>query len=118
MIVSLFAARGGEVRVLGQLLLLLAVGGAGISAWTVLATYLAANNQLAAAARVNFLLLVTSVALYVSLIPMIGVYGGAIGTSVGLGLAAVLGYREVSRFGGSKRVAGAGATLLRKPFGK
>jgi len=117
-IVSLFAARGGEVRVLGQLLLLLAVGGAGISAWTVLATYLAANNQLAAAARVNFLLLVTSVALYVSLIPMIGVYGGAIGTSVGLGLAAVLGYREVSRFGGSKRVAGAGATLLRKPFGK
>ena len=30
----------------------------------------------------------------------------------------VLGYREVSRFGGSKRVAGAGATLLRKPFGK
>ena len=117
-IVNLFAARGEEVRVLGQLLLLLSIGGAGISAWTVLATYLAANNQLAAAARVNFVLLVTSVACYVSLIPVIGVYGGAIGTSVGLALAAVLGYREVGRFDRSRRVAGSAPTLLRKPFGK
>lgn len=117
-IVILFGPRGEEVRVLGQLLLILSVGGAGISAWTVLATYLAANNQLAAAARVNFFLLVTSVACYVSLIPVIGVYGGAIGTSVGLALAALLGYREVGRFDEPKRVAGSEATLLRKPFGK
>lgn len=117
-LVILFGARVEHVRVLGQLLLLLAFGGAGISAWTVLATYLAANNELAAALRVNAFLLVTSVALYVSLIPVIGVYGGAIGTSVGLALAAVLGYREVGRLDGSEGVAGPAATLLRKPFGK
>jgi O-antigen/teichoic acid export membrane protein len=104
-VVILFGSRGEEVRVLGQLLLILCLGGAGISAWTVLATYLAATNQLAAAARVNVFLLITSVAIYVTLIPVIGVYGGAIGTSVGLALAAVLGYREVSRFGGLKPMA-------------
>jgi O-antigen/teichoic acid export membrane protein len=114
-LVSLFPASGEDVRVLGQLLLLLAIGGAGISAWTVLASYLAANNQLAAAARVNFVLLSASVLCYVSLIPVIGVYGGAIGTSVGLSLAAVLGYREVGRAVTREPLA---ATLLRKPFGK
>ena len=117
-VVTLLGSRGEEVRVLGRLLFLLSIGGAGISAWTVLATYLAANNQLAAAARVNFFLLVISVAFYVSLIPVIGVYGGAIGTSVGLALAAALGYREVGRFEGPKPVAGSAASLLRKPLGK
>ena len=117
LVVFFVGSRGEDVRVLGQLLLLLSVGGAGISAWTVLATYLAATNQLAAAARVNVFLLVTSVAIYVTLIPAIGVYGGAIGTSVGLALAAVLGYREVGRSTG-REVPAADATLLRKPFGK
>jgi O-antigen/teichoic acid export membrane protein len=115
-LVILFASRGEEVRVLGRLLLLLSVGGAAVSAWTVLASYLAASNRLGAAARVNLVLLAASVLCYVSLIPAIGVYGGAIGTSIGLSIAAVLGYREVGRAPGPDRVAE--PTLLRKPFGK
>jgi O-antigen/teichoic acid export membrane protein len=116
--VSLFAGRAGEVGVLRLLLLLLAVGGGAISAWTVLATYLAAKNQLAAATRVNVVLLVASVVTYVTLIPVIGVYGGAIGTSAGLSLAALLGYWEVGRASPSERGPDPAATLFRNPPGK
>jgi O-antigen/teichoic acid export membrane protein len=111
---GLFASRGTEVAVLARLLMVLVVGGGAVSVWTVLASYLAANNQLAATARVNAVLLVTSLALYLTLIPMFGVYGGAIGTSVGLSVAAILGYLEVGAVGAER----ASPTRFKKPFGK
>jgi O-antigen/teichoic acid export membrane protein len=114
LVVSLFASRGVEVAVLAGLLALLVLGGGAVSAWTVLASYLAANNKLAATLRVNAVLLATSLALYLSLIPTLGVYGGAIGTSVGLAVAAILGYLEVGAVGAER----SGATFLRNPFGK
>jgi O-antigen/teichoic acid export membrane protein len=110
-------ARGQDVRTIGVLLALLAVGSAAISAWTVLASYLAARDRLGAALRVNVALLLISLLLYLSLIPVIGVYGGAIGTSVGLLVAAVLGYQEVGRRS-RPLVAAADATRLRNPSGK
>jgi O-antigen/teichoic acid export membrane protein len=112
--VTLFASRGVEVAVLARLVTLLVLGGGAVSAWTVLASYLAANNKLAATARVNAVVLITSLVLYLSLIPILGVYGGAIGTSIGLAVAATLGYLEVGA-GGTER---SGATFLRNPFGK
>ena len=112
--VAVFAPRGVEIAVLARLLALLVVGGGAVSAWTVLASYLAANNKLAATARVNAVLLLTSLLLYLSLIPVLGVYGGAIGTSIGLAVAAVLGYLEVGAAGAER----SRATLLRNPFGK
>jgi O-antigen/teichoic acid export membrane protein len=114
LLVALFAPRGVEIAVLARLLALLVLGGGAVSAWTVLASYLAANNKLAATARVNGVLLLTSLVLYLSLIPMLGVYGGAIGTSVGLAVAAVLGYLEV----GAVDAERSRATFLRNPFGK
>ncbi|MGH3119185.1 MAG: lipopolysaccharide biosynthesis protein [Gaiellales bacterium] len=111
------STRGPEIQQLGWLLLILSVAGGAISAWTVLASYLAATERLGASARVNFALLALSVVLYVSLIPAIGVYGGAIGTSVGLLVAALLGYWEVLRASRPGFVSPT-ATLLRKPFGK
>jgi O-antigen/teichoic acid export membrane protein len=109
--------RGPEVQQLGWLLLILSVAGAAISGWTVLASYLAATDRLAASARVNFVLLALSVAMYALLIPAIGVYGGAIGTSVGLLVAALLGYFEVQRAARPGLISPT-ASLLRKPFGK
>jgi O-antigen/teichoic acid export membrane protein len=88
---------GREVRVVGVLLTLFAPGSAAISAWTVLASYLAATDRLGTALRVNVALFITSVTLYVWLIPDFGLYGGAIATSVGLLVASALGYREVGR---------------------
>ncbi len=112
--VAVFAARGVEIEILARLLMFLIVGGGAVSAWTVLASYLAANNRLAASARVNGVFLVTSLVLYLSLIPALGVYGGAIGTSVGLSVAAFLGYVEVGAVGAGR----SDVTLLRKPPGK
>jgi len=109
--------RGPEVQQLGVLLVILSVAGAAICAWTVLASYLAATNRLGASTRVNFTLLGLSVVIYLWLIPVIGVYGGAIGTSVGLLVAAVLGYWEVAR-ASRPRLTSPTATLLRNPFGK
>jgi O-antigen/teichoic acid export membrane protein len=109
--------RGPEVQQLGVLLVILSVAGGAICAWTVLASYLAATNRLGASTRVNFALLGLSVSIYVSLIPVIGVYGGAIGTSVGLLFAAALGYWEVAR-ASRPTIASPAASLLRKPFGK
>jgi O-antigen/teichoic acid export membrane protein len=45
---------------------------------------------------VNLVLLVTSLLLYVTLIPTLGLQGAAAGTSAGLLLAALLGYHEVA----------------------
>jgi hypothetical protein len=67
---------------------------------------------------VNLVLLVASVVCYGTLIPVIGVYGGAVGTSVGLSLAALLGYREVGRAAPSERAPDPAATLFRNPLGK
>jgi O-antigen/teichoic acid export membrane protein len=89
--------RGPETRTVALLLGLLTIAGGAVSAWGVLASFLAARNRLAAILRVNLALLAVSVLIYVSLIPLVGVYGGAIGTSLGLGLATLLGYREVGR---------------------
>jgi O-antigen/teichoic acid export membrane protein len=116
-VAALGQTRGPEVQQLGFLLLILSVAGAAISAWTVLASYLAATNRLGATARVNLALLVLSVLIYLSLIPAIGVYGGAIGTSAGLVVAAFLGYWEVARASRPGSVSPR-ATLLRNPFGK
>ena len=96
-VLLLSAERGPEIRTIGLLLALLTIGGGGVSAWGVLASYLAARNHLAAILRVNVALLAVSVIIYVGLIPLVGVYGGAIGTSVGLGLATILGYREAGK---------------------
>jgi O-antigen/teichoic acid export membrane protein len=91
------ADRGADVRTIAVLLAVLAIGGGGVSAWGVLASFLAARNRLAAIARVNVAVLVVSVIVYLGLIPSVGVYGGAIGTSIGLGLATILGYREAGK---------------------
>jgi O-antigen/teichoic acid export membrane protein len=110
-------ARGPEVRTVGALLALLAIGSGAVSAWTVLASYLAARDRLGAALRVNLALLLTSLLLYLSLIPLIGVYGGAIGTSIGLLVAAVLGYQEAGRRSRAS-VAVTDPTRFRNPSGK
>ncbi|MEK6206417.1 MAG: oligosaccharide flippase family protein [Chloroflexota bacterium] len=116
-LISLLGDLGSDIQVLGRLMFILSVGGGAISAWTVLAAYLAANDRLAAAARVNIVLLALSLSCYVLLIPIIGVYGGAIGTSVGLAAAGWLGYREVGRVR-SEPGGDSLAALLRNPFGK
>jgi O-antigen/teichoic acid export membrane protein len=110
-------ARGPEVRTVGVLLALLAIGSGAVSAWTVLASYLAARDRLGAALRVNLALLLTSLLLYLSLIPLIGVYGGAIGTSIGLLVAAVLGYQEAGRRS-PPSLAVPDPTRFRNPSGK
>jgi len=97
--------RGSEVRTLALLLTFLTIGGGGVSAWGVLASFLAARNRLAGILRVNVALLAVSVVIYASLIPLVGVYGGAIGTSVGLALATLLGYREVGEAAVTEKVA-------------
>jgi O-antigen/teichoic acid export membrane protein len=94
---------GQTVHTLGVLLLLLAIGGGAVSAWTVLASYFAARGRLAATARINAALLVVSVLLYFGLIPVIGLFGGAIGTTTGLLVAALLGYWEAGRDDGATR---------------
>jgi O-antigen/teichoic acid export membrane protein len=109
---------GSEARTIGLLLLLLAGGGAGVSAWTVLASYLAATARLSATARVNLVVVATSVVLYGSLIPVVGVYGGAIGTTVGLLIASALGYWESGRPSRIDASADGAATLFRNPLGK
>lgn len=110
-----------EVRTIGGLLLVLAVGGAGVGAWTVLGSFLAATDHLGAAARINLILLAASVTMYLTLIPAIGLYGGAIGTSAGMLLAALLGYREVTRASFStvaSRLRPEAETRFRNPSGK
>jgi O-antigen/teichoic acid export membrane protein len=85
-----------DVRTIGVLLVILTVAGGSISAWGIIASYLAARDRLGATARVNLVLLVTSLLLYVTLIPTLGLQGAAAGTSAGLLLAALLGYHEVA----------------------
>ena len=63
------------------------------------------RSRLAGILRVNVALLAVSVVIYASLIPLVGVYGGAIGTSVGLALATLLGYREVGEAAVTEKVA-------------
>jgi O-antigen/teichoic acid export membrane protein len=86
---------GQEVRTVGILLALLTGAGGAISAWGILASYLAARNRLGALARVNAVVLVTSAGLYLLLIPIVGVYGGAIGTTLGLLVAVFIALIEL-----------------------
>ena len=118
-LVLAFSTERPEVLTVGQLLMILAAGGGGVGAWTVLASFLAATDRLGAAARINLVMLAVSVALYLWLIPSVGVYGGALGTSAGLVLAALLGYREVERTAAAVVSSDDGeATRLRNPSGK
>jgi O-antigen/teichoic acid export membrane protein len=111
---------GQAVQTVGLLLLLLAIAGGAVSAWTVLASYFAARGRLAATARINVVLLVLSVVLYFWLIPVIGLFGGAIGTSCGLLVAALLGYWEAGRNGAGRRGAAEERedTRFKYPLGK
>jgi O-antigen/teichoic acid export membrane protein len=88
------AAEGSEViHTIAVLSAILVIGGGSLCAWTVLASFLAAQGDLGTTARISAALLGISVILYLTLIPSIGVYGGALGTSAGLAVAAVLSYR-------------------------
>lgn len=109
---------GASVNTLGVLLLLLAVAGGAVSSWTVLASYFAARGRLGAIARINAALLAVSLLLYFGLIPVVGLFGGAIGTSCGLVVAAVLGYWEAGRSEADRGSRERDETRLRYPVGK
>jgi len=90
------AGRSEVVQTIALLSLILVIAGGSLCAWTVLASFLAAQGDLGPTARISAALLSVSVVLYLTLIPRIGLYGGAIGTSVGLAVAALLSYRAAA----------------------
>jgi O-antigen/teichoic acid export membrane protein len=116
---GLAAGASDELRRLSALVGFLAVAGGAVNAWTILASFLAARKRLSDALRVNVVLVVTSVVLYLALIPTLGLNGGAIGTSVGLLVAAILGYRAVVVTAPSRPVAiDESLTRFKNPLGK
>ncbi len=86
-----------EVRIVGLLLLILSLGSASFGAWTVLSAFFSARNRLQSVLRVTMAMLGTAAPLYLVLIPRIGVWGGAIGTTAGFLSAAILAYAETGR---------------------
>ena len=96
-VLFVFAAGRSEViHTIAVLSAILVIGGGSLCAWTVLASFLSAQGDLGPIARVSAALLGVSLVFYLTLIPRVGVYGGAIGTSAGLLVAALLSYRAAS----------------------
>lgn len=93
-----FSLRGSEeVRIVGLLLAILSLGSASFGAWTILAAFLSARNRLESVLRVTIVMVGTAAPLYLLLIPRIGMWGGAIGTTAGFLTAAILAYAETGR---------------------
>lgn len=98
-IITLGFSFGGsdEARIIGLLLVILSLGGAAFGAWTVLAAFLSAQDRLASVFRVTLVMIGTAAPLYLLLIPTIGMWGGAIGTTAGFLTAVIVAYAETGR---------------------